>query len=85
MAKGKGKRKSSVPKDETKEERFIRVATPRVNKAIKFIKMLGFCSGSSYSYMPEQVNKMCKAIQSALDATYKKLSEEKPTTGEFTF
>ncbi len=52
---------------ETKEARFLRIATPRVNKVINAIQVLSNCSGSAYGYTEDQVKNMFDAIQEALD------------------
>lgn len=52
---------------ETKEARFLRIATPRVNKVINAIRVLSNCSGSAYGYTDDQIKNMFDVIQEALD------------------
>ena len=56
-----------MDKIETKEERFIRIAEPRVIRACKAVSLLGNLAGSGYEYTEEQVDAMFGAVQEALD------------------
>lgn len=53
--------------NETKEERFVRIAEPRVSRACKAVSLLGNLAGSGYEYTEEQVDAMFGAVQEALD------------------
>lgn len=53
--------------NETKEQRFVRIAEPRVSRACKAVSLLGNLAGSGYEYNEEQVNAMFGAVQEALD------------------
>ena len=45
--------------EETKRERFVRIAESRTNKIINMIELLGNCSNkSTYEYSEEDVNKI---------------------------
>ena len=45
--------------EETREERFKRVATRRTNNVLRQIRILGNCSNkSSYSYTEEEIQKI---------------------------
>ncbi len=76
MAKRTGRRKVEVPANETKAARFIRVVTPRINKAIKSINTIGFCAASSYEYTPEQVKEIKTALLHAVSGLEKKFAGE---------
>lgn len=72
MAK-KGRR-PSAPKpegqpDETKEQKFKRLADKRVNTALKKIKLIGNLSGSGYSYTEEQITKINDALADCVEST----------------
>lgn len=56
-----------MDKIETKEERFIRIAEPRVSRACKAVSLLGNLAGSGYEYTEEKVDAMFGAVQEALD------------------
>lgn len=61
---------------ETKRERFIRLAEARTNKIIDMIQLLGNCSNSStYDYTQEDVDKIFNAIESEVRETKKKFSK----------
>lgn len=53
--------------NETKEQRFVRIAEPRVSRACKAVSLLGNLAGSGYEYTEEQVDVMFGAVQEALD------------------
>lgn len=53
--------------EETKGQRFVRIAEPRVTRACKAVSLLGNLAGSSYEYTEEQVDAMFGAVQRALD------------------
>jgi len=65
------KRSTSVPPEETKAERFLRVVTPRVNKAIKSIRLVGNQAGSTYEYTPKQIEKIGLALHKEVDTMIK--------------
>lgn len=85
MPKKKPSTSSSGDKTETKAERFIRLATPRVEKAIKALKTLGNCAGSSYEYTPEQVSDLLVALGSELSALESKFEQKKSAQTAFKF
>lgn len=75
-----------IPENETKEERFIRIATPRVNKCIAAVQILSNCSGSAYGYTEDQVKNMFDAIQEALDNAQAQFQpKQKDEKNQFTF
>lgn len=55
--------------EETKQQKFVRIAEPRVTRACKAVSLLGNLAGSSYEYTEEQVDAMFGAVQKALDET----------------
>lgn len=56
------------PANESKSERFCRVAEARVNKIISMIRLLGNCSGTGvYSYDNAQVEKIFTTLQTELE------------------
>ena len=66
MSKTVPKKRKPIPEDEKKDARFIRVVTPRINKAVKAISNIGNCSGSNYSFTAEQVQKMTNVLIEAI-------------------
>ena len=75
----KERKKADIPEMETKEQRFIRVVTPRIRKTIFNIRLVKqTVSGANYSMTPEQVlntveqlSREVEEIQSAFDARNK--------------
>lgn len=59
-----------IPENETKNEKFLRIATPRVNAIIDKLDILSNCSASNYEYTEEQVEAMFQAIRDAVDSCY---------------
>jgi len=56
-------------KEETRSERFRRVATRRTNNILRQIQVLGNCSNkSSYSYNEEDIKKIFSVIEGELRA-----------------
>lgn len=64
--------------NETKEDRFRRVAAARVNKIIKMIRLLGNCSNkSTYMYSQHEVDKVFSALHEELEEAEKRFAEAK--------
>lgn len=66
--------------NESKAERFVRLAEPRVSRACKAISLIGHLAASSYEYTDKQVDAMFEAMQEELNAQkakFKKGSERK--------
>lgn len=53
--------------EETKQQKFVRIAEPRVTRACKAVSLLGNLASSSYEYTEEQVDAMFGAVQQELD------------------
>ena len=53
--------------EETKRDRFIRIAESRTNKILNMVKLLGNCANpASYEYSREDVKKIFDAIEKEL-------------------
>lgn len=61
--------------NESKAERFVRLAEPRVNRACKAISMIGHLAASSYEYTDKQVDAMFEAMQEELNAQKAKFNK----------
>ncbi|MDO4650889.1 MAG: hypothetical protein Q4B26_19810 [Eubacteriales bacterium] len=60
------------PANETKAEKFVRVAEARVNKIIKMIRLLGNCSNpSNYEFRAQDVDKIFGTLQAELNRVRK--------------
>lgn len=62
----KARRVSRVPENETKEERFKRLALQRVPKALKAIRAVEKLSAPTYAYNTAQVDRITTALGEAL-------------------
>jgi hypothetical protein len=63
---------------ESDRDKFVRLATSRVNKAIKAIQVIGNLSNrSNYSYTDSDVDKMFRALMSEVKACRLRFSSEK--------
>lgn len=72
--------------NETKAEKFVRLAEYRINKAMDAIGRLEALSNrSSYEYSPEQVEAMFGALQSRIDAVKEPFMAKKVETAGFSF
>lgn len=61
--------------NESKSERFVRLAEPRVNRACKAISLIGHLAASSYEYTDKQVDAMFEAMQEELNAQKAKFNK----------
>ena len=62
---------------ETKREKFVRLAEARTNKIIDMIQLLGNCSNSSsYDYTQQDVEKIFTAIETELREARKKFNNK---------
>lgn len=72
--------------DETKEEKFIRLAEVRVGKALNAIQRLGNLSNkSAYHYTDGQIEQMFGALETEIARVKAKFSAKKDTTEPFMF
>jgi len=85
MAKKVARRKQVIPENESKAARFIRVCKPRVSKACTAIKLIGFCSTTSYEYTPKQLEQITNALDLAQNEMLAKFAGKKEDAGVFEF
>ena len=75
-----------MPKDnETKRERFVRLAENRTNKIINMVQLLGNCSNTSiYEYSDADVEKIFSAIENSVrEAKRKFVKSETSKSNKF--
>ena len=66
-------------RQETKREKFVRMAEARTIKVISMVRLLGNCSNRlAYEYSDKDVNKIFRAIESAV-ADAKKRFKSSPS------
>ena len=71
---------------ETKRERFVRLAEARTNKIINMLQLLGNCSNTSaYDYTQQDVDRIFAAIDAEVREAKKKFNKiETKKTQKFT-
>ena len=62
-------------KEESKADRFKRLAEPRVGTTIHRIELIGNLAGSNYEYSAEQVQKIMETLRTAVDEVEKKFQK----------
>ena len=76
----------NIHENETKNEKFVRIANPRVNAVIDKLDILSNCASSNYEYTEEQVENMFQAIRVAVDSCYAQFQPKvKSEKEKFTF
>jgi len=66
---------------ETKEQKFARLATKRTQAALGKIKLLGNLAASSYRYTPEQAARIIASLRQAVDEVEAKLNKVRGSRG----
>lgn len=68
--------------NESKRDRFVRLAEARTNKIIDMIQLLGNCSNQSqYEYSQKDITKIFNAIQTELDSAKKRFNKQDTQKG----
>jgi len=67
MTDAEKKARQEFLKGETKAQKFVRLGTPRVNKAVKVILQIRTLGGAGYESNAEQQKKICDALQLAVN------------------
>jgi len=78
-------RVSKVPEGETKQQKFVRLATARVNKVRKALDQIGLLGGASYESTDDQRNKIGDAIRECMEFNINRLSKVKMSKDTFRF
>lgn len=80
-AKKKASTTTTTAPTETKQQRFVRLATARVSKAVKSIYNIGNLGGAGYESTVEQRQKITDALNTAVENAVSRLTKEqvKPT------
>lgn len=85
-AQGRRMGRKPVPEGETRNERFIRIGTKRVNNAIRQIQLLGNLCSPNYECDANDLALMRDAIIHELDMALARFTPRKRTGGQgFTF
>jgi len=79
------KKKNNSNKPVDKHADFLRVQTPRVNKALKAIELLANGAGAAYAPTKPEVADMFATIRSKVDTVEKCYTEGASIQGGFSF
>lgn len=65
--------------DESKHDKFVRLAEARTNKIIDTLQLLGNCSNTSvYEYTQDEVDEIFQAIEQEVREAKKKFTKSEP-------
>lgn len=76
-------RVSKVPEGETKEQKFVRLATARVQKVRKALDQVGLLGGASYVSTEAQRKKIAEALTESLEFNLNRLEKVKLSKSNF--
>lgn len=79
----KGVKLTIEQKVNAKQAAFIRVVAPRVNKALKCIRLVGNCAASNYLFTPEQAKAITLALQVAVQGVDNAFAKKVEKQAEF--
>lgn len=76
------KRESKVDPDESRNQKFVRLANARVSTAVKKIYQIGNLGGAGYESTADQRDKIAKVLQDAVESAISRLNKDqaKPST-----
>lgn len=78
MARGK---RTPPPADETKADKFKRLANARLGRVVAGIESLGKLGGSGYERTPEQVMKVREVLYNTVEAAIERLRPKADDNG----
>lgn len=78
-------RVSKVPEGETKQQKFVRLATARVNKVRKALDQIGLLGGAAYESTDEQRARIAEAIRECMEFNVNRLAKVKMSKDTFRF
>lgn len=82
----KARAKAVIPENESKLDRFHRVAEPRIRKALKDIDLVIACTNkATYEYTPEDVDRIQNAFAARIEALAGAFTGQKETGETFSF
>lgn len=77
------KKKSNVPANETKAQKFVRLANFRVNKLLKSFKQLGQLGGNGYESTADQRKKIETILKDSLERAIGQMNKAPVASQEF--
>lgn len=86
MVDTKNKPKTPKKVKESKTDYFIRIAKPRVESVLKYVRILGNCANrKNYAYTQEQIDKIMESIYEAVSNLNNKFVPSKQESETFEF
>jgi hypothetical protein len=67
----------------SKKEKFLQVCTPRVDKAVKAINLVGLCAAPTYEYTDKQVEAVVAALINAVSTVQERFSARSASVSGF--
>ena len=74
---------TEAQKLQKRKENFARVLPPRMDKALKAIRMVGDCTNPTYSYTTEQAEAVMHTLQTAVTAVMERFTGKPGKSGGF--
>ncbi len=62
---------------ESRRDKFLRLATPRVNRILNSIRLVGNLATSNYQWTDDDIDKMIKAVEEQLVKTRARFDKHK--------
>lgn len=78
-----GKKQKKGKSQDEKHKDFIRVVTPRVQKALKAIGLIGNQAGSAYVSTADEVDSIFNALRKMVDSTEKRYTSGDKQDADF--
>lgn len=75
----------TVEKVETRREKFLRLAEPRMKAALRSIRLLGNLASPTYQWEESDIAKMYATLQTAVEDHFARFKKERPAKFEETF
>jgi hypothetical protein len=82
-AQAVAKWRNRPPEDEGRRDKFVRLGTRRVNRALTSIRLLGNLASSNYEWNEQDIAAMRLSIVSALDQSLSRFDRRKPAIPAF--
>jgi ABC-type oligopeptide transport system substrate-binding subunit len=76
-------RTSTVPENESKQQKFVRLATRRVNKVRKALDQIGLLGSPAYESTDKQREKIAEAISQCVEFNLNRLAKVKMSKETF--
>ena len=76
-------KKSSAPANETKSQKFVRLANARVNRVLRGLKHIGALGGGGYESTPDQRKRIETVLTEGLTRAIGQMAKTQSASQEF--